>query len=68
MAKFKARQTAHFDRHTLKIREKINAAERENQILRELLLHNEFGKINRINELSGRVPTDDSVELLRLEG
>jgi hypothetical protein len=31
------------------------------------LLHNEFGKINRINELTGKVVLDDSEELLRLE-
>lgn len=43
-----------------KLREKIYAAERENQILRELLLHNEFQKVNRINELSGNVVYDDS--------
>lgn len=50
-----------------KLREKIYAAERENQILRELLLHNEFQKVNRINELSGNVVYDDSEELARLE-
>ena len=50
------------------MREKINAAERENQILRELMLHHEFIKVNRINELTGRAVMDDSEELLKLEG
>ena len=67
MAKYKSLQTYQFVRHRTKLREKIHAAERENQILRELLLHNEFIKINRINELSGHAVMDDSVELLRLE-
>lgn len=66
LAKYKAYQTVHYDRHALKIREKINAAERENQLLREILLHNEFGKINRINELSGKAVSDETFELLRL--
>lgn len=35
--------------------------------MRELLLHNEFVKINRINELSGNAVMDDTAELLRLE-
>jgi hypothetical protein len=39
MAKYKSLQTVHFIRHKTKLREKINAAEKENQILRELLLH-----------------------------
>lgn len=66
MAKYKSYQTQHFHRFTLKIREKINAAERENQILREIMLHNEFGKINRINELTGKIVTTESEELLKL--
>ncbi len=67
MAKYKSYQTYHYVRHYTKLREKIQAAERENQILRELLLHNEYIKINRINELSGNAPIDDKEELVRLE-
>lgn len=39
LAKFKSYQTYSFVKHYTKLREKIHAAERENQILRELLLH-----------------------------
>ena len=35
--------------------------------MRELLVHNEYYKINRINELSGNVVYDDTQELVRLE-
>jgi hypothetical protein len=31
------------------------------------MLHNEFYKVNRINELAGNVVYDDSEELARLE-
>jgi hypothetical protein len=34
LAKFKSLQTYHFLRHQMKLKEKINAAEKENQILR----------------------------------
>lgn len=67
-AKFKGAQYSQLHKYRNKLREKIYAAERENQILRELLLHNEFQKVNRINELSGNVVYDDSEELARLEG
>jgi hypothetical protein len=65
---YKGAQYGQLHKYSNKLREKIHAAERENQILRELLLHNEFHKLNRINELAGRVVYDDSEELARLEG
>lgn len=65
---YKGEQYSQLQKLTNKIREKVHAAERENQILRELLLHNEFHKLNRINELAGNVVYDDSEELARLEG
>lgn len=64
---FKGAQYGQLHKYSNKLREKIHAAERENQILRELLLHNEFQKLNRIGELSGKVVYDDSEELARLE-
>jgi len=60
LAKFKSLQTYNTIRHETKLKEKINAAEKENQILRDLLMHNEFVKINRINELSGKAVMDDT--------
>jgi small subunit ribosomal protein S16 len=64
---YKGEQYGQLHKYKTKLREKIHAAERENQILRELLLHNEFHKLNRINELAGHVVYDDSEELARLE-
>lgn len=49
MAKYKSSQTYPWFKHQTKLREKIKAAERENQILRDLLVHHEFVKLNRIN-------------------
>lgn len=68
MANYKSLQTYHYVRHYTKMREKIQAAERENQILRELLMHSEFVKVNRVNELSGGAVMDDTAEMTRLEG
>lgn len=68
LAQYKSYQTKSYHGQELKLREKIYAAERENQILRELLLHHEYIKINRINELAGNAVLDDTEELLRLEG
>ena len=65
---YKGAQYSQIHKYSNKLREKIYAAERENQILRELMLHNEFHKSNRINELAGNVVYDDSEELTRLEG
>lgn len=67
MARHRSYQYMHYHRFKLKLREKINAAERENQVLRDLLLHNEFYKINRLGELAGNVHYDDSKRFLELE-
>ena len=40
MAKYRSFQTLPFQRMHIKLREKIHAAERENQVLRDLLSHN----------------------------
>ena len=59
-AHFKSYQTLTYRTYNVKLREKIHASEKENQILRELLLHNEYSKISRINELSGKIELDDT--------
>jgi len=59
-SKYKGLQYCQYHKYRIKLREKIYAAERENQILRELLMHNEFNKISRINELSGSAKLNDS--------
>lgn len=43
------------------------AQERENEILRDLLLYNEFSKLAKINELSGKTTFTDTEEIKQLQ-